>query len=675
MSDPSERIAELRETIEHYDRLYYQKAEPEISDREYDRLKQELEELEREHPQAAAAQGASPTERVGDDRTEGFATVRHLARMYSLDNTYNQEELEAFDERLRRRFGEKDLRYTVDPKIDGLAISLVYEDGRLLRAVTRGNGVEGDEVTANVRTIDSLPDGLGADPPPDVVELRGEIYLRNEEFHRINAERERRGEALYANPRNLAAGTLKLLDPTLVAERKLSLVVYGLGHLQPDTIRSQSALQEALREWGLPVVEQYWVADGLAEVWRAIGELDRRRGDFAYPTDGAVVKLDDRSLQEEAGATAKAPRWAIAYKFETEKATTRLQSIEVQVGRTGAVTPVAHLDPVSLAGTTVARATLHNEDEIRRKDIREGDWVVVEKAGEIIPQVLEVDHDKRPEGTEPFVFPTHCPACGTELRRLPEEAVWRCPNAACPPQVRRRIEHFGSRACLDIENLGEAVVDQLVSRDLVRTFADLYRLRKEDLLGLDRFADKSADNLLQAVADSKEQDLWRLIHGLGIPNVGATTSRDLARHFHTLDALAKASPGELREVEGIGDILVASLRSFFEEPHNQQLLEELRELGLSFGSSTPEAAASPPQTLAGKTFVLTGSLPNLSRDEASEWIRQRGGKTTSSVSRKTDYLVAGDNPGSKYDQASALSLPILSESELLALPNELSSVE
>ena len=672
MRNPSERIAELRETIEHHDRLYYQKAEPEISDRDYDRLKEELANLEREHPEAAAAQGTSPTERVGDDRTEGFATVRHLARMYSLDNTYNQGELEAFDERLRRRFQQNALRYTVDPKIDGLAISLVYEKGRLLRAVTRGNGVEGDEVTANVRTIESLPLELHAKEAPDLVELRGEIYLRNQEFHRINTEREKRGEALYANPRNLAAGTLKLLDPQLVAERNLSLVVYGLGHLQPDTIPSQADLQEALRAWGLPVVEQYWVAHGLPEVWEAIGELDRKRGDFAYPTDGAVVKLDDRSLQTEAGATAKAPRWAIAYKFETEKATTRLRSIEVQVGRTGAVTPVAHLDPVSLAGSTVSRATLHNEDEIRRKDIREGDWVVVEKAGEIIPQILEVDLGKRPEGTEPFRFPTHCPACGTELRRLPEEAVWRCPNAACPPQVRRRIEHFGSRACLDIENLGESVVDQLVSRDLVRTFADLYQLRKEDLLQLDRFADKSADNLLQAIADSKEEDLWRLIHGLGIPNVGATTARDLARHFHTLDALAEAPPEELREVEGVGEILVASLRSFFEEPHNQKLLEELREWGLHFGSPPEGSDESPAQVFAGKTFVLTGSLPNLSRDEASEWIRQRGGKTTSSVSKKTDYLVAGDNPGSKYDQATGLSLPILSESDLLSLPDQLS---
>lgn len=345
--------------------------------------------------------------------------MRHLARMYSLDNTYNQEELEAFDERLRRRFQQNALRYTVDPKIDGLAISLVYEEGRLLRAVTRGNGVEGDEVTANVRTIDSLPLELHTTEAPDLVELRGEIYLRNQEFHRINAEREKKGEALYANPRNLAAGTLKLLDPALVAERNLSLVVYGLGHLQPDTIPSQADLQEALRVWGLPVVEQYWVAHGLPEVWEAIGELDRKRGDFAYPTDGAVVKLDDRSLQEEAGATAKAPRWAIAYKFETEKATTRLRSIEVQVGRTGAVTPVAHLDPVSLAGTTVSRATLHNEDEIRRKDIREGDWVVVEKAGEIIPQVLEVDRDRRPEGTAPSNSPRTVLPAGPSFAACP----------------------------------------------------------------------------------------------------------------------------------------------------------------------------------------------------------------------------------------------------------------
>jgi DNA ligase (NAD+) len=660
--------AELRETIRRLDEKYYREAAPEVSDREYDRLKEELARREAELPDETPAD--SPTRRVGDDRTEGFETYRHREPMLSLDNTYNREDLFAFDQRLRKRFGRESLRYTVDPKIDGLAISLTYENGRLVRAVTRGNGTEGDVVTANARTIDSLPDALAGAEPPETIELRGEIYLDNEEFHRINRERESRGEAPYANPRNLAAGTIKLLDSTEVAKRRLAIVVYGMGFCEPDFLRNQTDLQRRLKDWGLPVVERYWSVEGIDEVWRSIEELDRIRGDFDYPTDGAVVKLDDRALQKEAGRTAKAPRWSIAYKFETEKAHTRLRSIGLQVGRTGAVTPVARLDPVELSGTTVARATLHNEDEIRRKDIREGDWVEVEKAGEIIPQVLSVDPGKRPADSRPFRFPRECPACGTALRRLPDEAVWRCPNAACPPQVRRRIEHFGSRACMDIENLGTVVIDQLVSRGLVSSIPDLYRLGPDDLLALEHFARKSSENLVRAIDGSRDREVWRLVHGLGIPNIGAGMAKDLVRRFGGLDPLMEADEETLERVEGVGGVVAASVRSFFAEPKNRSMVEELRGLGLRFSEEGASGGSDGSASLAGKTFVLTGSLPGFTREEATAWIEARGGKVTGSVSGKTDYLVAGEDPGSKRDKAERLGVPVLDEEGLRALGDD-----
>lgn len=649
----------LRKEIQRHDQKYYQDAEPEISDRDYDRLKERLEEV------AGSDEAAkSLLTKVGDDRLEGFTTHRHLVPMLSLDNTYDRDELIAFDERLRKRFKKESLVYTVEPKIDGLAISLTFENGIFVRAVTRGNGVEGDVVTANVRTIAALPSKLAGQNLPEKIELRGEIFMGNEEFHRINQEREAKGEPLYANPRNLAAGTIKLLDSSQVARRKLELVIYGLGFCQPDFIARQSDFQGLLLEWGVPVVEKYWVADGIEEVWTAVQELDALREHFAYPTDGAVVKLNERAWQREAGQTAKSPRWAIAYKFETEKAYTRLQRIGLQVGRTGAVTPVAHLDPVELSGTTVSRATLHNEDEIRRKDIREGDWVMVEKAGEIIPQVMEVDLSRRPGKSVPFVFPKECPACGTGLRRLPTEAVWRCPNTACPPQIRRRIEHYASRAAMDIENLGKAVVNQLVDRGLVAHLGEIYDLQVDQLKDLDKFAEKSANNLVAAIEDSKNRELWRLIHGLGIPNVGAGVAKDLARYFHSIHRLRSASQEELAALDGIGEILSVSIRTFFEEPKNQLLLEALERHGVRMEEDGDKQGLVSELPLQGKTFVLTGTLPHWSRTEASEWIEARGGKVSSSVSGKTDYVVAGEEAGSKLEKARKLGVEVIDEDTL-----------
>jgi len=658
------RAAELREVIARHDELYYRKAEPEISDAEYDRLKRELADLEARYPQLARKE--SPTERVGDDRLEAFEQYRHLQPMQSLDNTYNEGELREFDQRLRKLFGDEALDYVVEPKVDGVAVSLTFENGQLVRAVTRGNGVEGDVITQNVRTIDKLPMVLAGKNHPRIVEIRGEIYMTREAFEAINQQREAEDQPLFANPRNLAAGTVKLLDPKETARRPLEVVLYGLGHCEPLPFARQSEFNEALRYWKLPTQEKIWHAAGIDQAWERIQELDELRHGFPYDTDGAVIKLDPLNWQREAGSTAKAPRWAIAYKFAAEQAETTLEKITLQVGRTGQLTPVANLSPVQLAGTTVARASLHNADEIDRKDIREGDCVVVEKAGEIIPYVVRSVPEKRPAGAVPFTFPEHCPDCGTAIVRLEGEAAHRCPNAAgCPPQVRRRIEFFGSRPCMDIENLGKAVVDQLVSASLVQNIADLYRLRVDDLLPLERFAQKSAENLVAALEESKGRELWRLIHGLGIPHIGAKAAKDLAAHFGSLEKLLAAQEEGLVALDGVGEIMARSVVTFFAEPKNRHLVEALIELGVN-PMEAPRQMASV-EGVTGKTFVLTGTLPNWTRDQATEKIEAAGGKVTSSVSKKTSYVVAGEEAGSKLAKAEKLGVPVLDEAGLREL--------
>lgn len=659
----NKRIAELRNLIERHDQLYYRDASPELTDREYDELKAELIELESQHPEEMDPE--SPANRVGDDRTEGFSSYTHRQPMLSLDNTYNQGELFAFDERLRKILGKDQLAYCVEPKIDGLAVSLTFENGELVRGVTRGNGAEGDIVTDNLKAcIPDLPTRLTGENVPDIIELRGEVYMRLDEFERINAEREQSGQSLYANPRNLAAGTVKLLDREIVAQRRLEIVLYGLGFREPRTFKEQSEFQELLKTWGVPVLEKYWKPEGISAAWKAVEELDAMRKEFAYPTDGAVIKLNNLADQEEAGTTAKSPRWAIAYKFAAEQAETLLEKIEVQVGRTGAITPVAHLRPVLLAGTTVSRASLHNEDEIARKDIREGDTVIVEKAGEIIPQVVRVITEKRPQEAKPFAFPEVCPACGTKLVRLPGEAAWMCPNTACPPQVRRRIEHFGSRQALDIENLGESVVDQLVTRGLVETLPDLYELGVEQLLELDKFAQKASENLVNAIEASKDKPVWRLLHGLGIRHVGAGMSKDLIAAVGDLDSLLKMSAEELEKIEGVGPKVAHSLISFFQSESNQEILRRLKAAGLRWKEESPTLNDQHSLVLAGKTFVLTGTLPHWTRDEASEKIIAAGGKVTSSVSKKTDFVLAGESAGSKLSKAESLGVTIIDEAKL-----------
>lgn len=670
--EAQQRITQLRAEVARHDQLYYRQAEPEVTDRDYDALKQELADLEEAFPLFTTA--ASPTQQVGDDRTEGFQSYAHRERMMSLDNTYSDEEMREFIARVGRDLEREELRFVVEPKIDGLAVSVTYERGELVRAVTRGNGVEGDDITANALTIRTLPRELrsgGDSPIPEVIEIRGEIYLTTEEFQRINAEREEAGVALYANPRNLAAGTIKQLDSAAVASRKLEIVLYGRGYTEPleAVPATQRQFHDWVQAWGLPTVERQWIAHHADEVLAAIRELDGIRGTFAYATDGAVVKLDSIPLQRTLGATSKAPRWAMAYKFEAERAETQLKGITIQVGRTGVLTPVAELEPVQLAGTTVSRATLHNRDEIARKDIRVGDFVSVEKAGEIIPAVIAVNLDRRTPECVPYVFPDKCPVCATPAIQLEGEVAVRCPNTECPVQVRRRVIHFASRACLDIEGLGVAMVDQLVDKGWVQRLPDLYHLRRDDMLALGKSVEKSTDNLLAAIEASKTAELWRFVHGLGITHVGTAAAKDLARVFGSLERLADATMDDyIRDKEsvisGIGATMATAITGFFANEHNRRLVDDL--IGAGVAPTAPSAGGGGTK-FAGLTFVLTGTLPTLTRNEAAELIEAAGGKVSGSVSKKTSYVVAGSEAGSKLAKAEKLGVPVLDEAGLQAM--------
>jgi DNA ligase (NAD+) len=678
------RMIALRGEITHHDQLYYRRAQPEIGDFEYDRLKRELADLEREFPEAAASPSeGAPTAQIGDDRTEGFARVKHRQAMTTLDNTYDEGELREFHARLAKALGTAELAYLVEPKIDGVAVSLTYEKGKLTRAVTRGDGEEGDDVTVNVRTLRGLPDQLRAPVDlslPDSIEIRGEIYLRDEEFRRINQLQEETGETLYANSRNLAAGTLKQLDRNLVRSRRLEIVLYGLGACAPEPatlgMDSQTAFQERLRAWGLPVVEKFWSVLGIDAVVAAIHELDTLRRKFVYATDGAVVKLDAFAKQRVVGfrgtdaqgraqeARKLSPRWACAYKFAPDRAETRVKAITIQVGRTGALTPVAELEPVVLAGTTVKRATLHNADEITRKDVRVGDSVLVEKAGEIIPAVVQVLIEKRPPTCTPYVFPTSCPVCETPVVRAEGEVVWRCPNLECPEKVKRRIEHFTSKACVDIDGLGEEIVDLLLRQRLIKNVADIFEMKREELLPLKKSGEVWASNLIKAIDARRTVDLWRVIHGLGIPQVGAASAKDLARRFRSLDGLAEAPLDDIIKIDGFGEKTADAVRAWFNVPVNRALIAELQRAGLN---PTPPAANPSAGAISGKTFVLTGTLPTLKREEAAEKIEGAGGKVSTSVSKKTHYLVAGEEAGSKLEKAKSLGVVVIDEAELLRL--------
>ncbi|MEY4815414.1 MAG: hypothetical protein RLZZ162_2487, partial [Verrucomicrobiota bacterium] len=583
---------------------------------------------------------------------------------------YTEAELRAFSARVEKAVGKRELAFVVEPKFDGLAVSITFEQGRLVRAVTRGNGVEGDDVTGHVLAITGLPrtlrvpgQGAGAGVMPAVIEVRGEVYVPFAEFQRVNVEREAAGETRFANPRNLAAGTLRQLDASEVTRRGLAVVFYGIGACDPLTAypTTQYGLHERIRAWGLPGVGEVWRAMGTEALWRAVQTVETARASFTFPTDGAVVKLDEMAWQREVGVGESAPRWAVAYKFASERAETRLRAITIQVGRTGVLTPVAELEPVTLAGSKVARATLHNRDEITRRDLRVGDFVYVEKAGEIIPALVGVNRARRPAEAVPFVFPTVCPACHTPVVQRAGEVAVRCPGAACPAQLRRRIEHFASKAGVDIEGLGPVMIEALVERGVVKELADLYRLRREDLAALGKNVSKSAERLLGAIEASKRAELARVIYGLGIPQIGAVAAKELARGCGSLEAVAAL--GNAAAPAG-ASAAVRAAAAYFAEPKNRTVARELIAVGVR---PTVVAAGVGGRALLGKIFVLTGTLPTLSRAQATEKIEAAGGKVSGSVSARTDYVVAGTEPGVKREQARTLKVPVIDEAELLRM--------
>jgi DNA ligase (NAD+) len=669
-----DRIRLLRQRIRHHEERYYVLDQPEISDAEFDALLVELRDLEAQHPDLITQD--SPTQRVGGRAVEGFPTVEHLRPMLSLDNAYNEAELRAFDERVRKGLGTTEpIRYVAELKIDGLSIALLYQDGRLVRGATRGDGTRGEDVTANVRTIRSIPLQL-RHGPEEVLEVRGEVFLPRGSFARVNREREESGEPLFANPRNAAAGTMRNLDPALVAGRRLGAWVYHAAGVAGQS--RHTGLLAQMRAWGLPVEPHTTECPDIEAVVRLCDEWREKRDTLAFETDGIVVKVDDLGLRERLGATSKFPRWAVAFKFPALQAKTTLERIELQVGRTGAVTPVAVLTPVLLAGSTISMATLHNADEVRRKDARPGDRVLIEKGGDVIPKVVRVVDADRPGRPSPWQMPATCPACGSTLVRAEEEVVWRCENSSCPARLRRSLEHFASRRAMDIAGLGEAVVDRLVERGLVRDVADLYSLAAAQLaeLVVEPFEAKSdrarprklgkfGRNVAAEIDRSRQADLWRLVHGLGIRHVGERVAQVLATRFGSIDALAAASLEALQRTPEIGPVLAQSVKAWLEEPHNRALLERLRAAGVNMTAAAPAVAAGRP--LEGMTFVLTGTLDAMSREDAGAAVERLGGRVSGSVSRKTTYVVVGREPGSKAARARELGVETLDEPAFLRL--------
>ena len=669
MSDSVGKRAErLRELIRHHEYRYYVENRPEISDFEFDKLMAELEGLEKEHPELVTSD--SPTQRVGGEPVEGFEVAEHRVPMQSIDNTYSVDELKEFNERVQRLLPGERVEYVVEPKIDGVAVSLLYENGVLARGATRGDGQRGDNVTENLRTVREIPLKLrSAGPVPPVLEARGEIYLSKAEFERINNERRRKGETLFANPRNAAAGSLKLLDPRIAATRRLGLFSYGIGYVEGLELSMHDGALDLLEKLSIPVNPHRKKCFSVDEAIEYCRGFDERRGDLAYEIDGMVVKVNSFDQQRRLGSTAKSPRWAVAYKFAAERETTRLTSIDVQVGKTGTLTPVANLEPVSLAGTIVKRATLHNADEIKRKDIRVGDVVIVEKAGEIIPQVVEVRFEERTGDEKRFRMPRTCPVCGTTASKDPEGVYHRCHNISCPAQLKARIRHFASRDAMDVEGLGPAIIEQLVDQGVVTGVSDLYSLAEDDLAKLERMGETSARNLVKAIENSRDRDLYRLVYGLGILHVGVSAARALAGRFESLDALGASQAEELAEIEGIGPIVAQSVVDFFAAEHNRDTIERLRESGVnmrSLGERSREAEGP----FAGRTFVLTGKLAGYTRDEASRLIERLGGRVVSSVSSKTDYVLVGDEPGSKLEKARRLNVRVIDESEFRGLAGQ-----
>jgi len=655
------KINELREEIRRHDDLYYLQAEPEISDREYDELIEKLGQLEQEHPELVTPD--SPTQRVGGRPAEGFPEFIHHRPMLSLDNSYSIEELRAFDERCRKLAGGQSPEYVAELKIDGLSLSIHYDNGVFVRGVTRGDGFRGEDVTANVRTIRSVPLRLrgAAKSPGREIEVRGEAYLGRKIFERINAEREEEGESRFANPRNAAAGAIRQLDPAKVARRRLDMFAYDAlaGERKPFATHWEAL--NWMESAGFRVNKHRALCKTLDEVIDFCNAMEAERDDLGYEIDGVVVKVNSTALQDEFGATGKAPRWAIAYKYAARQATTRVNDIIVQVGRTGALTPVAMLEPVQLGGVTVSRSTLHNEDEIERLGLRIGDMVLIERGGDVIPKVIKVVESKRTGKEKEFRMPTKCPECGGLISRLEDEAVSRCVAADCPAQLIGRLLHFASRRAMRIEGLGFALAEQLIEKEMVHNVADLYTLKLEDLAALERMAEKSASNVLSQIDASKARDLWHLIYGLGIRHVGERTAGILARQFGSLDRLGQATVEELDDVHEIGLTMAQSIHDWFNDEGNEELCERLKQAGVRTQAEQQRARAQGDQRFAGKQIVLTGTLPTMTRDEARGLIEDRGGRVTSSVSKKTDFVLAGAEPGSKLEKANELGVKVIDE--------------
>ncbi len=670
-----ERVKKLREEIEYHNYRYYVLDSPVISDAEYDALMRELKELEARYPELITPD--SPTQRVGYPPAKEFRTVPHAVPMLSLDDAFSEDEVLEFDRRVKRFLNlpeDQDIEYTVEPKMDGLAVELIYEEGRFTVGSTRGDGYTGEDVTNNLKTIKSIPlrlfsgDGV---PIPRLLEARGEVFMRKDDFKRLNEERLRKGEPPFANPRNAAAGSLRQLDPNITAKRPLDIFFYGVGRVEGYEFKTQWEILTTLPKWGLKVNPLVRKVRNIREAIEYHHEMERRREELPYEIDGIVIKVNDLSLWEKLGTKARSPRYALAYKFPPTQVTTQVLDIVVQVGRTGAVTPVAILKPVQVGGVVVSRATLHNEDEIRRKDVRIGDWVLVQRAGDVIPEIVMVIKERRTGNEKPFRMPENCPVCGTKLERKPGEAVWRCPNRGCYGQLVRHLLHFASRAAMDIEGLGTKVAEALVDRGLVQDIGDLYYLKVEDFLQLPGFALKKARNLYEAIQRSKKTTLARFLYALGIRHVGEVAAQLLAQHFKSLEAIKNASMADLMSVPGIGPEAARAVWEWFRNERNLKTLEKLLRAGITFEEEKAEEAPAE-KTLSGKTFVFTGALKSMTREEAKRRVQALGGRVASSVSRNVDYVVVGENPGSKYDRARALGLTIINEEEFLKMIGETS---
>ena len=662
--DAEKKIEALREKIRHHEYLYYVLDQPEISDFDFDKLAQQLKDLEAEHPELITPD--SPTQRVGGKPREGFFKVRHSSPMLSLDNTYNEEELRDWERRVHDLSGRKDVDYVCELKLDGMSLSLGYDDGHLVRGITRGDGTTGEDVTLNVRTVRSVPlsipkERLKKAGIPENFEVRGELLMPTAAFKKLNAERERDGLPTFANPRNFTAGTVRQLDPTITAQRPLDYFAYMLlqnGHTHFDR---HSETMAALEKAGFKVNAHRKLVHSMDEVWAFIQQWEAKRDSLPYEIDGIVVKVDRTGLQDELGFTGKAPRWAIAYKYAARAGITKLENVRWQVGRTGKLTPVAELAPVAIGGTTVRNATLHNMDEVGRLGVKIGDWVQVERGGDVIPKVAKVIDDKdHPRGTVEIEAPEKCPVCGTKVVRTEGEVDYRCVNANCPAKLMGTILHFASRGVMNIDGMGESLVTQLIDRGMVKNVADIYDLTKKDLLSLERFADKSAQNILDEIENSKTLPLERVIYGLGIRMVGERTAQFLAEHFGSMEAIENAGIEELQNVGEVGPKIAESIAEFFGNPANRKLVERLGQAGLTFKGQKKERGTK----LAGKTFVLTGTLAHFTRDEAKKMIEDAGGKITGSVSKKTDYVVAGADAGSKLEKAKELGISVIDEKEM-----------